>query len=358
MAIQWQKYVNSGKPLPATFPDMRGQLNEGNQIVWNGCTSWGTMANFKRVRVLEGHPPEKYSKLAEWWMSRKIYGQQIGDPNYITKNGGVYEDNALQTLIDFGPMLDQYDPELAVTNPTQYSWVQEYQLAPPDKWMANEKLQWSQVYQIDTSNPEQKLADTLDALANGLPVLMSFIVFPEIFNVGPNGMVPDPTPGEKDAGAHETNDTWADMQNQRIWFDNSWGPTWGNNGNGSISFDYFKKYAFELFVIVPKKQQTNVQPTPAPTPTPQPQPLKSIETDLQLSIKSQGVEDTHGNTCVPPELWQLVGMAKDVGNGLYEVNGKNYPGVTQGGVLYLNWEVMHQNGYSLKHMPTGWIFLK
>lgn len=249
---KWQKYVNSGKSLPQTFPDLTPDFDQviGNQYVWNGCTSWATMADFIRVRVAEGYPVEKYSRLALWWMARKYYGQMINDPNWVNENQGDIEDNVLQTLVDFGPMLDQYDPESAETDPTKYNWVQEYQLQPPDKWMANEKLQWSQVYQIDCTNEEQKLADVLDALANGHAVLASVTVFKSIFNA-PNGHVPMPGPDDQVDGGHEVNLTCPNPSTQEIKFPQSWGPEWGDNGNGYFSYDYLKKYATELFVIVP-----------------------------------------------------------------------------------------------------------
>ena len=260
--MKWQTYKNSGKPLPATFPPLLQSFHDllGNQEVWEGCTAWATMADFIRVRVAEGYPREQYSRLAEFWMSRKLYGQQIGNPNYINENQGVYEDNALETLIDYGPMLEKYDPDTWGNN-----WVQEYQLHPPDKWMANEKLSWDQVYQIGTSNPVQKLADTLDALAQGYPVLTSMIVFNGIFNPPSTGYIPDPVPNEQNAGAHEVNICEPNMSAQRLSFPNSWGPGWGDNGDGWISFDYFKKYAFSLFVIVPKTA-SNVTPKPQPSP--------------------------------------------------------------------------------------------
>jgi hypothetical protein len=305
--MKWQPYKNSGKPLAATFPPLLQSFRDhiGNQEVWNGCTAWATMADFIRVRVAEGYPREQYSRLAEFWMSRKLYGQQIGDPSYITKNGGVYEDNALETLIDYGPMLAQYDPDTWGNN-----WVQEYQLQPPDKWMANEKLSWDQVYQIDTSNPDQKLADTLDALAQGYPVLTSMMVFGGIFNPPTTGYIPDPAPNEQNVGAHEVNVCEPNMSAQRLSFPNSWGPGWGDNGDGWISFDYFKKYAFSLFVIVPKVA------TPAPAPVNPAYNLKAtfiapsvpvstnIELDIHTSPHTQFTVSVTSPALDHPALWE------------------------------------------------------
>jgi hypothetical protein len=275
MLKPWQKYVNSGKPLSAVFPDIRSQFPDLlNQYVWNGCVDWATIADFIRVRVLEGYPVEKYSRLSTFWAARKIYGDQIGDPTFVNKNQGTFESNGLEALIDYGPMLEQDDPEDAETDPTKYNWIEEYQLQPPDKWIASEKLKWEQVYQIDTTNPDQKLSDTLDALAQGNAVLTSMYVFDSIFNVGSNGIVPDPPDGTQLKEAHEVNMVDPDMTTERLWFKNSWGKGWGQNGDGSISFDYFKKYAFDLFVIVPLKTQ------PAPAPQPIPQPVKQYPSDI------------------------------------------------------------------------------
>jgi hypothetical protein len=359
--VQWQKYVNSGKPLPIVFPDLTLLFDQiiGSQYVWNGCTSWATIADFIRVRVAEGYPIENYSRLATFWMSRKLYGQMINDPSYANKNQGVLESNALESLIDFGPMLEQYDPDDAERDPTKYNWVQEYQLEPPDKWMANEKLSWNQVYQIDCSNPDQMLEDILDALANGHDVLASMTVFKSIFNVGPNGLVLEPTANDEVAGGHQLNLTNAIPGTQRIKFPNSWGPGWGENGNGYFSYDYIKKYTTALFVIVPLTQPSPLPaPTPQPSPTPKPKPGDYLMLETDLIEHHKGVI-VNGDTYVPPELWQRVGQAVQVDATHFKVNGKTYPGTIQNGTTYIHYQVMKDAGYTLtKIEPLGWTFAK
>jgi hypothetical protein len=83
-----------------------------------------------------------------------------------------------------------------------------------------------------------------------------------------------------------------------------------------------------------------------------------IKTDVVITQEYSGVI-FQGSSCVSPELWQLVGQPTKIGNNLYTVNNKNYPGVEQDGKIYINWKVMTDNGYSINGLiGGGWVFKK
>jgi len=67
------------------------------------------------------------------------------------------------------------------------------------------------------------------------------------------------------AGGHEIVARQIDVQNSRVWFDNSWGPTWGVKGRFYLTFADFGTLLSQqgdVIVLLPK-----TGPTPAPVPT-------------------------------------------------------------------------------------------
>lgn len=256
----WQTYQNSGKPLPQTYPDQRQFFPPISiQDVLDACTAFATIDTFISLRVRAGlmQAAALFSPLGEWAMSRKLYGNQIGNPNYVNENQGVTEDDALDVLVDDGvvPMADDlWDTQVMTGN-----WVKAYQtLPPPGDWLSNIKLRRDQVYQIDLSDRAKALADVLDALAHEWPVLITKPVYLSYMNVGGDGMIPMPgATNDPYQGLHQTVLTSANGTLTAALERNSWGPTWGiqtdptMNGYGWLPYEYIQQYAMELFVLKP-----------------------------------------------------------------------------------------------------------
>ncbi len=67
---------------------------------------------------------------------------------------------------------------------------------------------------------------------------------------------------------------------------NSWGPTWGEDGFGWISYDVLKSKAKELYII----GTDNLVPQPKPQPKPQPQPQPKPQ-HVEKIVTQQDVDD-------------------------------------------------------------------
>jgi hypothetical protein len=104
------------------------------------------------------------------------------------------------------------------------------------------------------------LDDALKALTV-MPFITGTSWFQDMFNPDPDGRV---HPNGAPAGGHEYVADELDVTNDRIWFQNSWGPTWGVNGRFYLTFeDYGVLLAQQgdVTIFVPRT-------VPAPTPTP------------------------------------------------------------------------------------------
>jgi hypothetical protein len=80
------------------------------------------------------------------------------------------------------------------------------------------------------------------------------------------------------AGGHEVLCREIDAERSRIWFDNSWGTSWGVNGRFYMTFaDYGALLAQQgdVTILLPRA----ADPAPAPTPTPAPAPVPAVVAD-------------------------------------------------------------------------------
>lgn len=101
----------------------------------------------------------------------------------------------------------------------------------------------------------RSLLEVKQAITMGFPVITGFTCFRSIFSsaVTRSGEVPDPIPGDSSAGGHCTLikgfDDDARGEAGAIGFANWWGREWGNNGFGTMSYDYWEKFARDSWVV-------------------------------------------------------------------------------------------------------------
>ena len=165
-----------------------------------------------------------------------------------------------------------------------YSQATHYNGTPNDYYPPN-----------DTGSSGPAVADALEAdklisnfthavdLQGALEGLMSV---PGIFGVSwmtsfdsplPTGECPL-TPDATVRGGHEIQAFEVDTENQRVWFYQSWGATWGGLGNGTFWLSYdtltnlFSQQADATFFVAPVTTPPVVTPTPTPAPVPTPTP--------------------------------------------------------------------------------------
>lgn len=83
----------------------------------------------------------------------------------------------------------------------------------------------------------QNLAHMHSCLAQGFPFVFGISVYSSFMDAG-NGVIPMPSASEQLEGGHAILCVGYDVQAQRFSFRNSWGPEWGQQGYGTIPFEY------------------------------------------------------------------------------------------------------------------------
>lgn len=95
-------------------------------------------------------------------------------------------------------------------------------------------------------------------LAN-IPVLISLQIFPAFysFEVRRTGMVPMPTPGQKQIGGHELLIVGYDDEKRVFKCQNSWGPRWGDGGFCYFPYNYInnRTWTFDASVFQIKQEK-------------------------------------------------------------------------------------------------------
>lgn len=107
---------------------------------------------------------------------------------------------------------------------------------------------------------------TLDDLLLALtvtPVMIGITWYNQMFTPESTGQV---RPGGSVAGGHELCATEIDVENERVWLDNSWGAEWGIQGRCWVSWDDLGT------LLADQGDCTILLPVTAPAPTPQPDP--------------------------------------------------------------------------------------
>ncbi len=127
--------------------------------------------------------------------------------------------------------------------PTESAWpYKSVNVGKPKKW-AKMIAVWALIdkyWRIDT------LTELRVALATN-PVPIGIPCFSEIFSVGADGIVPYPSNPDDSKGGHAVCAVGYNNDSQLIKFKNSWGPSWGENGYGYLSYDYIRDFLWDAW---------------------------------------------------------------------------------------------------------------
>lgn len=83
-------------------------------------------------------------------------------------------------------------------------------------------------------------------LGKGMPVCVNIEITDQWFDA-PNGVVRLPNSDEDISGSHAVSIEGFNLSHMFFHFTNSWGPEWGNEGKGVLSFEYFDRYFIEAW---------------------------------------------------------------------------------------------------------------
>lgn len=246
-------YQNSGKAL-ATSVNLRnifGVIEDQGQ--YGACTAFASLQFRMALRRQAGLPVLEPAFFANYYEER-------WDEGSVTQDSGATITESVNVLEKYGAMPandDPYTPD-------------DFAKAPPSDWQAGFQLDPAKVQQVNQST---LLADTLDALNNGHPVLFGFTVYDELESaqMASTGVLTMPANPQKPIGGHAVNVIGYDQSKQMLLILNQWGSGWGIHNIPTLAgcfwmpYAYYTAYASDAWVGFP--DDTNQPPSPIPVPS-------------------------------------------------------------------------------------------
>lgn len=120
-------------------------------------------------------------------------------------------------------------------------------------------------------------------IASGYPVIIGFSVTNNFFSTGADGMVPLPT--GTIVGGHCVLIVGYDDVTGRFEIRNSWGTSWGKNGNAFMLYSHVVGYGADFWAITDVISET-VTPPPVPPVPPTPTYVWSRDNGIEKSVEA------------------------------------------------------------------------
>ena len=202
---------------------VRNQFNEGC------CSGFSTAALREGVLAML-HGPSSVQYLSPAYLYART---RMTEGSFPADVGAVVADE-LTTLKNFGACLESQLPYTA--NPTE---------APtPECDAAAQAFRIPSFAQVQTSDPLYLEA----AISGGQAVVFAMDIRPSFERTGPDGMVPDPAPGEQSLGGHAMLAVGYDRSSGRLTVRNSWSSNWGSGGYCFLPYSLISSF-FEAWTI-------------------------------------------------------------------------------------------------------------
>ena len=217
------------KELPPKVDLRPGMSPVENQGELGSCTANALIGAVEYLYKKSGLPFQDFSRLFVYWNERYMEGTVKADSGAQIRDG-------IKSLARWGVCFEKNWP---------YD-ISKFQDEPPRACYDE-----AGNHQITNYNRIKTLDQMKSCLADGFPFVNGFPVYEsmETEEVAKTGIVPDPDPdNEQCLGGHAVLTCGFDDAIQRFIVRNSWGD-WGMSGYFTVSYNYWKTLASDLWVI-------------------------------------------------------------------------------------------------------------
>lgn len=202
-------------PTSADVSQFAGPVLNQGQL--GSCTAHGTAGILEWLNGKDGQPVEMISRLFQYYNSRSLEGTTGSD------SGSTVRD-AVKATNQFGECPESEWP---------YD-ISRFTEQPPDSCYSDATSDKALLYWRVRTDP----FPGAQCLAAGFPVVFGFVVYESFMNVGSDGIVPMPQPGEAVAGGHCVWMLGYDLSTRYVKCRNSWGDQWGAAGDFFLPVEY------------------------------------------------------------------------------------------------------------------------
>ncbi len=198
-------------------PPIRDQGQIGSCTANAGCTAAGFLYHAQTSR-----PDPLFSRLDLYAGTRELEGTPLRE------DSGCSVRDVFKAMSRFGVCLEKTWP-----------YVESHFSQPPPRQALAEALQHRAIMYLSC----RTLDDIRASIAAGFPTIGGFTCYESLQSeeVGRTGDVPFPVSTEAEIGGHCVYFDGYDDAREELTFQNSWGPSWGTNGYGTLPYRYVRE---------------------------------------------------------------------------------------------------------------------
>lgn len=208
--------------MPAVYD--QGQLGS--------CTANAAAAVYEYELVKQGLLDWKPSRLMLYYLEREL-------ENSISSDSGAMMSDGIKALITTGVCDERIWPY----------HIAQFRVKPNATAYAQAKNPHH--HALKARRLAMTLQDIKASLIGGNPPCLGFAVYSSFYDIGSDGKMPLPQPGENLEGGHEVVVAGYDDTIRAGIIRNSWGPDWGDKGYFYMPYSYMidQMYAFDYWNI-------------------------------------------------------------------------------------------------------------
>jgi C1A family cysteine protease len=219
--------IEAAAALPSKVDLRAGCSPVRNQGRTESCVAFATAGGLGEYLAHKQGKSLTLSPRFLWAMLRKHEGT-------LGKNSGTQPYDAAKIADEIGFVPEAAFPMTVGITESDAGWAGVLSVTPDASLLSQARTfrpfhGWQQVTSVHGLKK---------SLASGMPVVFGTVVFPSLFAVGANGVLPMPQANEKTAGGHALLCVGYDNTARRFIIRNSWGAAWGDHGYFYMPYDY------------------------------------------------------------------------------------------------------------------------